>query len=110
MTCIDIRQRDRHRSGVEIEHRRRVEGIAIEADDRLLVDRCGLAAVMELADAAFLDDIAEVKVAFGPDKVVGRDGNGRLRLRMCFGRAYQCQDQRESRQSGFHGSLLPHGA
>ena len=66
-----VGQGDRHRPGVEIEHRRRIERVAIQADDRLLVDRRRLAAVEELPEAAILDDVAEIEIALGADEVVG---------------------------------------
>ena len=46
-----IGQRDRHRPGIEIEHGRRIQRVAVQADDRLLVDRRRLATVVELAEA-----------------------------------------------------------
>ena len=77
MTCIDMKrlpcigQRDRHRPGIEIEHRRGIERVAVEPDDGLIVDRRRLAAMKELAEAAVLDDVAEIEVALGAHEVVG---------------------------------------
>ena len=71
-----IGQGDRHRPRVEIEDRRGIERVAIEPDDGLVVDRRRLAAMDELAEAAILDDVAEVQIALGAREVVGGDGNG----------------------------------
>ena len=57
-----IGQRDRHRPGVEVEHHRRIERVAVHPDDGLVVDRRQFAVVLELSEAALLQrDRAEVQ-------------------------------------------------
>ena len=81
-----IRQRERYRSGVEIEHGRRVERVAVLPDDGLVVDRREFAMVLELAEAVLLErDGAHVQVGFGADEVVDGDGNGISRLLLRIG-------------------------
>ena len=55
-----VGQRDRDGPGVEIEHRGRVERVAVHADDVLVLDVCRLAVVLEFAEAAFPGDGAEI--------------------------------------------------
>ena len=77
-----IRQRDRHRPGVEIEHRRGIERVAVLPNDGLGVDGRQLAVVLELAEAAFLERHgAEVQVGLGADEVLDGDRHGVARLR-----------------------------
>src|SRR3712207_8865994 len=52
-------------TSIQVEHRRRVEGIPVKADDGLVVDGCRFPAMDELAEPAILDDIAEVQIALG---------------------------------------------
>ena len=74
-----IRQGDSGWPCVEIEDRRRVEGIAVQADDGLVVDRSGLTAVNEFPQPAVLDDVSEIKVGLGANEVIKRDrGDGIL--------------------------------
>ena len=51
-----VGQRDRHRSGIEVEHTRRIKRVAIGALDDVVVDRRQLAVVVELAEAALRDE------------------------------------------------------
>jgi hypothetical protein len=79
-----IGQGDRHRTGIEVEHRRRIERIAVHPDNRLPGDRRRLAAMHELAKAAVLDHAAEIKIRLGADEIVGGYGDrlvGKRRLR-----------------------------
>jgi hypothetical protein len=84
-----IRQRDRHRPGVEIEHRRRIERVAVHPDHDLVVDVGRRAIVDELAEASVLHGVPEVEIGFGADEVVAGDGHRRsegsrvLRERLC---------------------------
>ena len=69
-----VGHRDRHRPGIEVEYGGRVERVAVEADDGLVVDRRRLAAMEELAEAAILDDVAHVEIGLRADEVVDGDG------------------------------------
>ncbi len=55
-----IGQRDRHRSGIEVEHTHRIECVAVAALDDLVVDWRQFAEVLELAEAARLRTPAKV--------------------------------------------------
>lgn len=68
-TLARVRQRHRHRPGIKIEDRRRVQRVAIEPDDRLAIDAGQLPPMRELPEAV-LRDIAEVEIALGPGEVV----------------------------------------
>ena len=58
-----VRQRDRHRPGIEIEHRRGIERVAVHPDDGLGIDRRQFAVVLELAETALLQrDRAEIQI------------------------------------------------
>lgn len=50
-----VRQRDRHRSRVQIEHSGGIEGIAVHPNDRLSIDRRQLLMVFEFAEPVLLD-------------------------------------------------------
>ena len=64
-----IREGDGHRPGFEVEHRRRIERVAVHADDRLPLKRGQLAVVAELPEAPIFDDVAEIEVALRTSKV-----------------------------------------
>ncbi len=66
-----IRQRDGDRPGIEVEDGRRVQRVAVDPDDDLVIDGAQLAEVEERAEAAVSDDVAEVQVGFGAGEVVG---------------------------------------
>ena len=79
-----VRKHDGDRTGVEIEHRRRIERIAVHPDDGLPGERRRLPAMHELAETSVLDDSAEQEVQFRPGEIVGGDddrpiGGGRMR-------------------------------
>ena len=79
-----VRKRDRDRTGVEIEHRRRIERIAVHPDHGLPGERRRLPPMHELAETSVLDDSAEKEVRFRPGEIVGGDddrpiGGGRMR-------------------------------
>jgi hypothetical protein len=48
-TLAGIGQRDRHRTGVEVEHRERIQGVTVGADYAPADDRRQLAAMPEFA-------------------------------------------------------------
>jgi len=88
---------DRYRSGIEVEHRCRIERIAVEPDDGLVVDRRRLAAVKELAEATVLEHVAHVQVGLRAGKVVDGDRHGAAgrRLRQgCIDRRQHCGQER----------------
>ena len=98
----------RHRAGVEVEDRSRIERIAIHPDDGLFVDRRRLPAVSEPAKTPVFDDISEIEIALGSGKVVGRDGNSRDRGgRLGFGVVrgdWNSRDLRRRLRLGLDGS------
>ena len=71
-----VRERDGDRRGVEVEHAERVEGVAVQADHRLVVDGREFALVVELAEPAVLDEPPEVRVGLGAAEVVDRHPHG----------------------------------
>jgi hypothetical protein len=80
-TLSGIGQGDRGRSGIEVEYARGIERVAIEADHRLIVDRCGFPAVKELSEATLLHQGSGVGIGFGADEVIGGDGHRIVRRR-----------------------------
>ena len=68
-----VGQGEGHRTRIEIEHRGRIEGVAIHPDDGLRGDRRRFAAMHEFAKAPLLDHAAEIKIGLGADEIVGRD-------------------------------------
>ena len=74
-TLARIGQGDRHRTRVEIEHRRRIERVAVHPDDGLLGDRRRFAAMHEFAETPVLDHAAEIEIRLGADEIVGGDGD-----------------------------------
>src|ERR1700741_2313592 len=78
-----IGERDGHRPRVVVEHRPRIESVAVGTYDRR-VGQIQLAAVREVADVtAFEDPLAKVHIGLGAIEVVGgdRDGTACWRLR-----------------------------
>ena len=92
-----VGQRDRDRSGVEVEDGRRIKRVAVHADDRLVVDRRELAMVLKFSEPAFLQsDHTEIEIGLGTDEVIDGDRNGacrgwRRRLRLHRGDCQQAQ-------------------
>src|SRR5258708_10151151 len=81
-----IGERDGNRPRVVVEHRSRIESVAVGTYDRR-VGQIQFATVREIADAtAFFDPLAKVHVGLGAIEVVGGDGDGipvwRLRARL----------------------------
>jgi hypothetical protein len=68
-----IGQGDGHRPRIEVEHRRRIERVAVHPDDGLLGDRRRFAAMHEFAEAPVLDHAAEIEIGLGADEIVGGD-------------------------------------
>jgi hypothetical protein len=94
-----VRKRDGDRTGVEIEHRRRIERIAVHPDDGLPGERRRLPPMHELAETSVLDDSAENEVRFRPGEIVGGDddrpiGGGGM------GAAKRAQRQRHEQGAG----------
>ena len=76
-----VRQRDRDGSGIEIEDRRRIQRVAVEANHGLIVDLRRFAAVQKLSDrAAVFQDAAKIQVRLGTNEVADGDGNRVLRV------------------------------
>ena len=69
------------RTGVEIEHRRRIERIAVHPGDGLPGERRRLPAMHELAEAAVLDDAAENEIRFRAGEIIGGDDDRPIRGR-----------------------------
>jgi hypothetical protein len=61
-TPVGVWQRDRHRTGVQVEHRERIQRVTIGANYAPADDRRQLAAMPELAEGARFDDLAKIDV------------------------------------------------
>src|SRR5688572_13816316 len=71
-----IRQRDRYRPCIKIDHNHRVKGVAIGSNNALSINGHWLAMMIELADAAgILDGMVEVEVGLGPSEVINTHGD-----------------------------------
>lgn len=66
-------QCNRHRSGIEVDDRERIQRVAVGPDNALLSGRSKLAAVPEFAETAVLDHSGEINVSLGA--IVVLDGN-----------------------------------
>ena len=103
-----IRQRDRHRSGIEIENRRRIERIAVEPDHRLVIDRGRLAAMVTASRARRPPwRGCRYRIGLGADEVVDGDRHGATgrRLRPSLRDRSEGQSQGDDRELGRHGCL-----
>ena len=68
-----VGQRDRHRPGIEVDNRERIQRVAIGSRNALLSGRRKLAAMPEFAETAVLDHAGEIDVGLGA--IVVLDGN-----------------------------------
>jgi hypothetical protein len=81
-----VGQSNRDSACIEVENGAGVEGVAIHADDLLLIDWRRRAVVHELAEGTILHEVAKVEIGFGAGEVLRCDGDtvstfGRLRTR-----------------------------
>lgn len=108
-----VGQRDRHRSGIEVEHAYRIKRVAVAALDGVVVDWRQGTEMQELAEGVLLLEAGKDLVRLGPDEVVGgnRDARAgrrlRRRLRLCecrrrYGEQQACADLNAKI---FHGVL-----
>src|SRR6266513_5903119 len=82
-TLGGVWQRHRHRTGVEVEHRERIQRVTIGPDNALVSGRSKLTAMPEFAQGARFDDLAKIDICLGAVVVVGGDRDGwRLRNRL----------------------------
>ena len=70
-TLAGIGQRHRHRTGVEVEHRERIQRVTVGANYAPADDRRQLAAMPELAEGARFDGLTKIDVCLGAVVVVG---------------------------------------
>ena len=82
-----IGQRDRDLARVEIEHRSRVQHVAIDPDHQLVIDRAQLAEMEERAEGPLLHEVAEVQVGFGAGEVIGCYASGHTQRVSSVGRS-----------------------
>src|SRR5258705_5593198 len=66
-------QCNRHRSGIEVDNRKRIQRVAVGPDNALLSGRSKLTAMPEFAETAVLDHSGEIDVGLGT--IVILDGN-----------------------------------
>src|SRR5260370_26976648 len=66
-------QCNRHRSGIEVDNRERIQRVAVGPDNALLSGRSQLTAMPECAETAVLDHSGEIDVGLGTILVL--DGN-----------------------------------
>jgi hypothetical protein len=72
-----VGQRDRHRSGIEVDNRERIQRVAIRSRNALLSGRRKLAAMPEFPKTAVPDHAGEIDIGLGAVVVIDRDGLGR---------------------------------
>ena len=63
---------------IEVEERLAIEGVAIEPDDVLLINRSRFPHMYELAERAVLGEAHQIVVGFGADEIVGIYDQGHL--------------------------------
>ena len=95
-----VRQVDRDRAGVEVEHAGRIDRVAVEAHDQLPVDRSRFPSVLELAERSVLDLGSHVDVGLGPDEIVRRNEDAAISSRLPPIRTGQIGDGRMRRGNG----------
>ncbi len=78
-----VRKRDRYRPGIKIENSQGPQHISVRADDSLLIDLHGIAAVTKLAKTSLFDGTAKIHVRFGTNEVL--DANWHLGARRNLG-------------------------
>ena len=80
-----LRQRNRHRPGIEVDNGKRIQRVAVRTNNTLLDGRSKLTAMPELTEAAVLDDPGEINIGLGAVVVLDGDWLGRWtsRLRRC---------------------------
>ncbi len=100
-----IRQRQCDRTGVQVEDRRGVDGVAVQPDDQLAVYGCRLAGVLELAECAVLHLARHIYVGFGPDEVVRRDQHFAVARSRPAARATQIRHGGRGFGGGWRGRL-----
>jgi hypothetical protein len=60
-----VRQCNRHRSGIEVDNRKRIQRVAVGPNNALLSGRSKLTAMPEFAETAVLDHSGEIDVGLG---------------------------------------------
>jgi hypothetical protein len=92
-TLAGVRQHDRHRPRVEIEHPPRIEGVAVHADHVLFVDRDRRAIVLKLTERAVPHCFREVSIGLCPGEVLHGHRNHLRRGRVDLSRSWcsRCQ-------------------
>ena len=96
--CACIRHCDRHRCSIEIEHCRRIEGVAVEANDGLVVDCSWLATMEKFSKGSVFDHGTEIQIGFCANEILRSDENAmafRWQIRFCM----RCRDN-DQRQRG----------
>jgi hypothetical protein len=84
---MNVRQRNRHRPGIEVDNGKRIQRVAVGADNALLDGRSKLAAMAEFSETAVLDHPGEINIGLGAVVVIDRDERRwrSRRLRRCDG-------------------------
>jgi len=80
-----LRQRNRHRPGIKVENRKRIQRVAVGTNNALLYGGSQLAAMPEFSKTAVLDHPGEINIGLGAVVVLDGDWLGRWtsRLRRC---------------------------
>jgi hypothetical protein len=71
-----VGQRDRHWSGIEVEHTHGIKLVAVAALDGMIVNCRKFAEVQELAEAALFLEVGKGLSDSARMKIVGGNGNG----------------------------------
>src|SRR6516225_5622442 len=71
-----LRQRNRHRPGIEVDNGKRIQRVAVRTNNTLLDGRSKLTAMPELTEAAVLDDAGEINIGLSAVVVLDGDEHG----------------------------------
>jgi hypothetical protein len=78
-----VRQRNRHRSRIEVDNRKRIQRVTVGADNALLDRRSKFAAMPEFSETTVLDHPGEINIGLGAVVVFDGDGLGGRSGRLC---------------------------
>ena len=71
-----LRQRNRHRPGIKVENRKRIQRVAVGTNNALLYGRSKLVAMPEFSETADLDHSGKINIGLGAVVVLDGDWLG----------------------------------
>src|SRR5207244_7963396 len=78
-----LRQRNRHRPGIKVENRKRIQRVAVGTNNALLYGGSKFAAMPEFSETSVLDHPGKINICLGAVVVLDGDGLGGWSSRLC---------------------------